>query len=562
MAQSEQARAGRTMRDAHSSIALSMVIIVPKAQTSPTSRKNERKFIPQLQIGENCVKVLRLSKPFACVRTKMEDGISTYTVDEALVSMGFGKFHAFVLAYSGMAKISEAMEMMLLSFVGQSVQAEWELSAQEESLITSVVFVGMLVGAYAWGIVSDNYGRRVGFNFTAIVTGGAGLLSAFAPNYLSLIVLRFMVGVGLGGGPVLGSWFLEFIPAPNRGTWMVMFSAFWTVGTIMEASLAWAVMPAFGWRWLLALSSLPSFALLLFYPVTLESPRYLCMKGKIAEAVHVLETMARVNCVSLPSGRLVSGIRTELHDIGDSSETAQLMTSKKNNTTDHASKSEIGGLNAILKLLSPNLIRSTLLLWTVFLGHAFLYYGLVLLTSELNHGNRICGSEEGAEVTTTAHIHDENLYRNVFITSFGEVPGLLLSAAIVDKIGRKLSMSSMLYISCLCISPLMFAQTESLTTVFLFGARVCISASFTVLHIYAPEIYPTAVRATGVGFASSIARFGGILCPLVAVGLVHACHQMAAILIFITVMLASAIAVSYFPLETSGRKLSDHVAAA
>lgn len=90
----------------------------------------------------------------------MEDGVSTYTVDEALVFLGFGKFHAFVLAYSGMAKISEAMEMMLLSFVGQSVQAEWELSAQAESLITSVVFVGMLVGAYAWGIVSDNYGRR------------------------------------------------------------------------------------------------------------------------------------------------------------------------------------------------------------------------------------------------------------------------------------------------------------------------------------------------------------------------------------------------------------------
>ncbi|KAG2645199.1 organic cation/carnitine transporter 7-like [Panicum virgatum] len=491
----------------------------------------------------------------------MEDGVSTYTVDEALVSMGFGKFHAFVLAYSGMAKISEAMEMMLLSFVGQSVQAEWELSAQAESLITSVVFVGMLVGAYAWGIVSDNYGRRVGFNFTAIVTGGAGLLSAFAPNYLSLIVLRFMVGVGLGGGPVLGSWFLEFIPAPNRGTWMVMFSAFWTVGTIMEASLAWAVMPAFGWRWLLALSSLPSFALLLFYPVTLESPRYLCMKGRIAEAVHVLETMARVNRVTLPSGRLVSGHRTELHEIGDSSETAQLATNKKNNTGDLATKSEIGGLNAILKLLSPNLIRSSLLLWTVFLGHAFLYYGLVLLTSELNHGNRICGSEEGAKVTTAAHINDENLYRNVFITSFGEVPGLLLSAAIVDKIGRKLSMSSMLYISCLCIAPLMFAQTEALTTIFLFGARVCISASFTVLHIYAPEIYPTAVRATGVGFASSIARFGGILCPLVAVGLVHACHQTAAILIFITVMLVSGIAVSYFPLETSGRKLSDHIAA-
>jgi hypothetical protein len=108
----------------------------------------------------------------------------------------------------------------------------------------------------------------------------------------------------------------------------------------------------------------------------------------------------------------------ELHEIADSSETAQLVSARRTNPADHASKSGIGGLNAILRLLSPNLIRSTLLLWTVFLGLAFLYYGLVLLTSELSHGNRICGSE-GAVATETAHIVDVNLYRNVFITSFG-----------------------------------------------------------------------------------------------------------------------------------------------
>lgn len=93
---------------------------------------------------------------------KVEDGGGSprYTIDEALVSMGFGNFQIFVLVYAGMGWISEAMEMMLLSFVGPAVQSAWSLSPHQESLITSVVFAGMLVGAYSWGIVSDKYGRR------------------------------------------------------------------------------------------------------------------------------------------------------------------------------------------------------------------------------------------------------------------------------------------------------------------------------------------------------------------------------------------------------------------
>lgn len=89
----------------------------------------------------------------------------TYTVDEALIKLGFGKFQAFVLFYAGMGWIGEAMEMMLLSFVGPAVQTQWNLSAQKESMITSVVFVGMLIGAYSWGIVSDTYGRRQGSTY-------------------------------------------------------------------------------------------------------------------------------------------------------------------------------------------------------------------------------------------------------------------------------------------------------------------------------------------------------------------------------------------------------------
>lgn len=65
------------------------------------------------------------------------------------------------------------------------------------------------------------------------------------------------------------------------------------------------------------------------------------------------------------------------------------------------------------------------------------------------------------------------------------------------------------------------------------------------------------MRATGVGIASSIGRIGGMVCPLVAVGLVHGCHQTAAILLFEIVLFCSALCVMHFPVETKGRQLSD-----
>ncbi|PON90636.1 Major facilitator, sugar transporter-like [Trema orientale] len=485
-----------------------------------------------------------------------EDDSKTYTVDEALVAVGFGYFHVLVFSYAGMAWISEAMEMMLLSFVGPALQSVWGISSHQQSLITSVVFAGMLVGAYSWGIVSDKHGRRKGFLMTAMVTAGAGFLSALAPNYTTLIIFRCLVGVGLGGGHVLSSWFLEFIPAPNRGTWMVIFSAFWTLGTIFEASLAWFVMPTLGWRWLLALSSIPSSLLLLFYWVAPESPRFLCLKGRTTEALGVLEKIARLNRTKLPPGILVSDHQIELQEKNPPSEDTRLLSPTGNHdATPKAMDSETGTFSSLLVLLSPKLVRSTLLLWFVFFGNAFSYYGLVLLTSELNNGHSKCmanklQSEKSLDVS----------YRDIFITSFAELPGLLIAAFTVDKLGRKGSMSTMFFACCIFLFPLVIHQRRDLTTGLLFGARTCITATFTIVYIYAPEIYPTSVRTSGVGLASSVGRIGGMTCPLVAIGLIHGCHQTAAVILFEIVIFLSGICVLLFPLETKGRELTDHIA--
>lgn len=487
----------------------------------------------------------------------MGDESRSYTVDDALASVGFGKFQMLVLAYAGMGWISEAMEMMLLSFVGPALQSAWNLSSHEQSMITSVVFAGMLVGAYSWGVVADKHGRRKGFLITAMVTSVAGMLSALAPNYACLIILRCLVGIGLGGGPVLSSWFLEFIPAPSRGTWMVVFSAFWTIGTVFEASVAWFVMPTLGWRWLLAFSSLPSSLLLVFYRVVPESPRYLCLKGRTSEALRILEKVAKINGKSLPSGILVSDNEIELNVKSMESEGARLLPQSNNNKHTDDEKPEVinhskSNVSTLAMLFSPELIKPTLLLWVVFFGNAFSYYGLVLLTTELHNGANNCGPNGSRSQGS-----EEVSYKDVFITSFAEFPGLIISAFTIDKLGRKRSMSTMFFLCCIFLLPLTFQQPQALTTFLLFMARICITTTFTVVYIFAPEIYPTSVRTTGVGVGSSVGRIGGMICPLVAVGLIHGCHQTAAILLFEFVIFSSGVCVMLFPFETSGRELTD-----
>lgn len=181
-------------------------------------------------------------------------------------------------------------------------------------------------------------------------------------------------------------------------------------------------MPKFGWRWLLACSSIPSFLLLFFYAFTPESPRYLCVSGQKNEAMQILEHMARTNHKALPSGVLISDNQIELVEKADHSEAVHLVESKRNASSDVDIDVKTGGISALKCLLSQKLIRSTLLLWMVFFGNAFSYYGIVLLTSELSNGNRVCAAK--SEQMTNAD--NNSLYKDVFLTSFAGMKYVIL----------------------------------------------------------------------------------------------------------------------------------------
>ncbi|XP_022870840.1 organic cation/carnitine transporter 7-like, partial [Olea europaea var. sylvestris] len=224
---------------------------------------------------------------------------------------------------------------------------------------------------------------RTGILGAVVVVAGAGLLSASSPNYKLLIIYRCLVGFGVAGGHVSASWFMEFIPPSSRGAWMLSITTFWTLGTLMGASLAWIVMPRLGWRWLLALSSIPAFLVLLVSNFAPESPRYLYMKGRTTEALRILEKVALINRTKLPPGILLSDHNMDLNEENTPLDETPLLSSVRKERSYLETF-----LESMLEIFSSKLLGTTLLLWLLHFGYTFAYYGIILMISQLSSGQR------------------------------------------------------------------------------------------------------------------------------------------------------------------------------
>jgi len=138
----------------------------------------------------------------------MEDGIN---------GAGFGRAQFKLIAITGFFQAADAMEMMMLSFLGPAVQCEWDLTSTQVSALTTVVFVGMLFGTYFWGILADRYGRWNILFIDCIFVCVFAIVSALSQSYGMLVACRGLVGFGLGGFGVTWTYFFEFIPTSHRG---------------------------------------------------------------------------------------------------------------------------------------------------------------------------------------------------------------------------------------------------------------------------------------------------------------------------------------------------------
>ncbi|WP_313561388.1 MFS transporter [Ruminiclostridium cellobioparum] len=423
-----------------------------------------------------------------------------------------------VLFLTGLGWMFDAMDQGMVSGVMASIGKEWQLSATDLGLLGSASAVGMAVGAAAAGMVSDRWGRRTVVTYTLILFGIASAMSAFAPNFELLLFFRFLTGLGLGGElPAASTLVSEFSPAKARGKMVVLLESFWAWGWIVAALIAYLLLPVYGWRIGFLLGGIPALYAAYLRKGIPESPRYLEQKGLLKEADEIVSKMEQQ-----------AGIQ-------DEGTTPQ-------NPNKQAKKQRV----MLRELWSRTYLRRTVVLWILWLGINFGYYGFVLWTPTLLVGKGF-SLVKGFEFT--------------LIMCIAQLPGYYSSAYLIEKIGRKPVL--VIYLAGTALSAYLFGHGESVNAILISGCLLYFFSlgAWGAVYAYTPEVYPTKVRGSGTGWAAAIGRIGAIAAPYI-VGRIYQENGNQAgfnnVFLILTVVFAIvAVVVAAAGIETKGRTLDE-----
>jgi MFS transporter, putative metabolite:H+ symporter len=434
------------------------------------------------------------------------------TVQEAIDRIGFGRFQKRLLAVCGVTWAADGAEVLLLGFALPAVIEDFGISTTQAGLIASATFAGMLVGAWFWGTISDYIGRRLGFQLTVLIFAVFGLLSAFAPGWEWLAVLRFLTGFGLGGTlPLDFSLYAEYLPRENRGRNLVLLESFWAVGTITAAALAWLLVPNFGWRPLLATSAMAAVLVLWIRRRIPESPRYLAISGRVDEAKEILARIAAVNGRPAPEGDLTVGER------------------------------QAG--TPVAALWAPRLRRVTVMLWITWFCISLAYYGIFTWLPNVF-------VERGLPPLQT--------YQNTFILALAQLPGFFSAAYLIERWGRRNTLG--IYLLASGVATFLFAIVTGFGG--LLASAVLMSffslGAWGSLYAWTPELYPTEIRTTGMGWASGMARVAGIISPTLG-GILFALALLNALSLWAAAFAIGGLVVFLLGVETKKQALTDTV---
>ncbi|MGE6850575.1 MFS transporter [Bacillus tropicus] len=196
-----------------------------------------------------------------------------------------------LLGIAGLGWLFDAMDVGMLSFVMVALQKDWGLSTQEMGWIGSINSIGMAVGALVFGILSDKIGRKSVFIITLLLFSIGSGLTALTTTLGMFLILRFLIGMGLGGElPVASTLVSESVEAHERGKIVVLLESFWAGGWLIAALISYFVIPKYGWEIAMILSAVPAlYALYLRWNLP-DSPRF----QKVEKRPSVIENIKSV----------------------------------------------------------------------------------------------------------------------------------------------------------------------------------------------------------------------------------------------------------------------------
>jgi MFS transporter, putative metabolite:H+ symporter len=380
----------------------------------------------------------------------------------------FTREHGRLVVGSGTGWALDAMDVGLVSVVLVQVSAQWELSKGEASWVASIGFVGMALGASLGGLLADRIGRRQVFALTLLVFGIATGAAALSWSLGALLVFRFFAGLGLGAElPVASTLVSEFAPARLRGRVVVGLEAFWALGWTLAALIGLLVVPRSeaGWRWALALGALPAVYAVVIRRGLPESVRFLELRGRTAEAeaaVRRFEAAAGIDPVPSPAPDPAPGGRARGR-------------------------------------WAPGLRNRTAALWTVWFCVNFSYYGAFIWLPTLLF-------DSGLSLVRS--------FGFTLVITLAQLPGYAVAAWLVETWGRRPTLATFLVGSA--VGAGLFATADGETAVLVTGMVLSFFnlGAWGALYALTPEVYPTALRATGAGAAAGFGRIASILAPL------------------------------------------------
>lgn len=441
----------------------------------------------------------------------------TRTINAAgrLDRLPISRFHWKILGLIAGGAFLDAFDIYLANGAVASMVKEGFTDLRHGAIFVSSTFIGMMIGAFAAGYLGDRLGRRYSYQLNLAVFGLASLAACFAPNIEWLIVLRLVMGIGLGAELVVAAGTLaEFVPPATRGKWVSLLAVITNSGLFAALAAGYWIIPHLGWRYMFALAGIGALVVWFLRKRMPESPRWLESVGRLDEAEATLASIEQQ--VRAQHGELPPVERAVSLNVGKV---------------------------PISRLFAPDMRARLLVAALTAIGVNVGLYGFVAWLPTFFVA-------EGLSVVKSLGF--------VFFMSIGSPVGGLIGYVVADRWGRARSIvvASLISIALGWI----YVTLRDATAIVMVGFGL-VSALYTITTLglfgYIPELFPTEVRLRGTGVAGTAGRASSIVTPYLAL-LLYQRFGVSGVISMVSLVLAVlCVAIAVLRVETSRQALED-----